>query len=134
MARVFAIVLIIHGLIHLLGFAKAFRFAELPQLTQPISPLFGVLWLTASLLFLLTALSLFAWPRWWWALGAISVGVSMLAISQSWTDARAGALANLVILTGLIFGLPGNGHPLERDVHHGGGDSDRRELPCRRSP
>ena len=39
------LVLIIHGLIHLLGFAKAFRFAELPQLTQPISPLVGVLWL-----------------------------------------------------------------------------------------
>ena len=105
MARVFAILLIVHGLIHLLGFAKAFRFAELPQLTQPISPLFGVLWLTASLLFLATALSLFAWPRWWWALGVISVCVSMLAISQSWTDARVGAVANLVVLVGVVFGF-----------------------------
>ena len=124
MARLFAVLLIVHGLIHLLGVAKAFRVAELPQLTQPISPLFGVLWLTASLLFLATALSLFAWPRWWWALGVISVCVSMLAISQSWTDARAGALANIVILVGLIFGFMVQGPfslraAYQRDVEEG---------------
>ena len=105
MARVFAVLLTVHGLIHLLGFAKAFRFAELPQLTQPISPLLGVLWLTSALLFLATAVCLVLWPRWWWAVGAVAVGVSMLAISQSWTDARAGALANLVILIGEVFGF-----------------------------
>ena len=105
MARLFALVLVIHGLIHLLGFAKAFRLAELPQLTQPISPLFGLVWLAASVLFIATALSLLAWPRWWWALGVIAVCVSMLAVSQSWTDARVGAFANLVILVGVVFGF-----------------------------
>ena len=105
MARVFALLLIIHGLIHLLGFAKAFRLAELTQLTQPISPLFGLLWLAASLLFIATAVCLFVWPRWWWAVGAVAVSVSMIAVSQSWTDARVGALANLVVLIGLIFGF-----------------------------
>ena len=105
MARVFAVLLTVHGLIHLLGFAKAFRFAELPELTQPISPLFGVLWLTAGLLFLATAFCVVRWPRWWWAVGAVAVGVSMLAISQSWTDARVGALPNLVILIGVVFGF-----------------------------
>jgi len=34
----FALALVVHGLIHLLGVAKAFGFAELPQLTRPISP------------------------------------------------------------------------------------------------
>jgi hypothetical protein len=105
MARVFAVLLTVHGLIHLLGFAKAFRFAELPELTQPISPLFGVLWLTSALLFLATAFCLVLWPRWWWAVGAVAVGVSMLAISQSWTDARVGALANFVILIAVVFGF-----------------------------
>ena len=37
MTTIFAIVLVVHGVIHLLGFAKAFGLAELPQLTQPIS-------------------------------------------------------------------------------------------------
>jgi hypothetical protein len=105
MARLFALVLVIHGLIHLLGFARGFRLAELPQLTQPISPLFGLVWLAAGLLFVATALALLAWPRWWWVLGAVAIGVSMIAISQSWTDARAGALANLAILVGVVFGF-----------------------------
>jgi hypothetical protein len=43
----FAALLAIHGLIHLLGFAKAFELAPLPQLREPIQPLMGVLWLAA---------------------------------------------------------------------------------------
>ena len=37
MRWVFAGILILHGLIHLMGFAKAFDHAGLPHLTQPIS-------------------------------------------------------------------------------------------------
>lgn len=124
MARIFAGLLIVHGLIHLLGFAKAFRWAALQQLTQPISPLFGLLWLAASLLFIATALSLFVWPRWWWTIGLVAVGASTLAISQSWTDARVGALANLVVFVGVVFGFLAQG-PLslraayQRDVEDG---------------
>ena len=66
MTLVFATFLVLHGLIHALGFAKAFGFAALPQLTQPISPFVGVLWLIDGLLFLAAAGSLFLWPRWWW--------------------------------------------------------------------
>lgn len=109
MTLVLGIFLILHGLIHLLGFAKAFGFAELPQLTQPISPFVGVLWLTAGLLFLAAAGSLFLWPRWWWAVGACAIVVSMLIIVPSWTDAKFGALANLIALVGVVFGFLGQG-------------------------
>ena len=124
MARLFALVLIMHGLIHLLGFAKAFRFAELRQLAQPISPLVGLLWLAASLLFIATALCLFAWPRGWWAVGAVAILVSMPAIAASWTDASVGALANIVILAGVVFGFLVQGPfslraAYERDVAEG---------------
>jgi hypothetical protein len=105
MTRLFTIALVAHGLIHLLGFAKAFRLAELPQLTQPISAAFGFVWLTACILFLATAVSVLVWPRWWWALGAIAVCVSMVAISSSWRDARVGALADFVIMVGVVFGF-----------------------------
>jgi hypothetical protein len=30
------LILLIHGIIHLMGFAKAFNYAEINQLTQPI--------------------------------------------------------------------------------------------------
>ncbi len=41
-------VLALHGLIHAMGFAKAFGLAELPQLVQPISRAMGVAWLLAG--------------------------------------------------------------------------------------
>ncbi len=109
MTVVFAILLVVHALIHLLGFAKAFGLAELPQLTQPVSALLGVLWLTAALLFLAAAGALFVWPRWWWLIGACAVVASMAAIVASWSDARFGALANLIALAGVVFGVLSQG-------------------------
>jgi hypothetical protein len=94
---VFAIVLVVHGLIHVLGFAKAFGVADLPQLTQPISPLLGVVWLLAALLFLAAAAALFVWPRGWWAIGACGIVISMFIIVPSWTDAKFGTFGNLVV-------------------------------------
>jgi hypothetical protein len=103
-AGLFGAFLIVHGLIHLLGAAKAFRFVDLPQLT-PIHPALGVVWLTAGLLFTSAAIGLAVWPRWWWMLGAIGVTSSMIAIVPSWVDARVGAVANLLATTGVITGF-----------------------------
>jgi hypothetical protein len=117
----FALVLVVHGLIHLLGFAKAFGLGELPQLTQPISPLFGILWLLAALLFIAAAAALFLWPRGWWAIGACAIVVSMIVIVPSWPDAKVGAIGNLIALMGVLFGFLAQG-PIslraayERDV------------------
>jgi len=99
----------VHGLIHVLGFAKAFGLAELPQLSQPISPLLGVVWLLAAFLFLGAAAALFVWPRWWWAIGACAIVVSMFVIVPFWTDAKFGAVANLVVLIGVGFGFLARG-------------------------
>ena len=109
MTAVFAIVLLVHGLVHLLGFAKAFGFAELPQLTGHISPLFGTLRLMAGLLFLGAAGSLFFWPRWWWAIGTCAIVVSMVVIVGSWSDAKFGTIANVVALVGVVFGFLAQG-------------------------
>jgi hypothetical protein len=105
MIVVFAIVLVVHGLIHVLGFAKAFGLADLPQLTQPIPPLLGVMWLLAALLFITAAAALFVWPRSWWAIGACAIVVSTLVIGRAWTDAKFGAPGNLVALIGVAFGF-----------------------------
>jgi hypothetical protein len=109
MVTAFAILLVVHGAIHLLGTAKAFHWANLPQLTQPISVGFGALWLVASLLFLTTAASLFVWPHLWWAVGAAAVVLSMLAIVPSWTDAKVGMLANAIVVAGVGFGFLSQG-------------------------
>jgi Family of unknown function (DUF6544) len=109
MITAFAILVALHGLIHLLGVAKAFHWAELPQLTQPISPLFGALWLMSALIFVVTAVSLVVSPRWWWVLGACGVLVSMFVIVPSWTDAKVGALANAIVFVGVVFGFLSQG-------------------------
>jgi hypothetical protein len=121
MVILFALVLVVHGLIHLLGFAKAFGLAELPQLAQPISPLFGILWLLAALLFIAAAAALFVWPRGWWAIGACAIVVSMIVIVPSWADAKVGAIGDLIALIGVLFGFLAQGPDslraeYERDV------------------
>lgn len=121
MVTAFAILLGVHGLIHLLGAAKGLGWAELPQLTLPISPAFGGLWLVSALLFFATVVSLFLWPRGWWVVGACAVGVSMVVIVPSWTDAKFGAMANGIVLLGLAFGFLSQGPfslraEYERDV------------------
>ncbi len=61
-------VLVGHGLIHLLGVAKGFGWAEVPQLKQPIGAGGGVLWLLAAILVLASAVLIAAGaPTWWWA-------------------------------------------------------------------
>ena len=100
----FVVFLVIHALIHVMGFAKAFGYADLPGLTVPISPAMGVIWQLAACLLFGAACAVYGWPRIWWLLGMLGVVVSMIAIVPSWTAAKAGALANLVVLIGVVFG------------------------------
>ena len=121
MVTAFAILLIGHGLIHFLGAAKAFGLADLPQLTRPVSPVAGVLWFVAGLLFVLAALSLVLWPRVWWIIAICAVVVSMTVIVPSWADAKFGALANGIVVVGILFGFLSDGPwslraEYERDV------------------
>jgi len=52
--------LLVHGVVHLVGFAKAFAYADLPQLTAPISRGMGLIWLAAGLLVSVNAVMLTA--------------------------------------------------------------------------
>ena len=98
----FAIIFFIHGLIHLIGFVKAFNFAKISQLTQPISKVSGTLYLITSVLFL-TALVLFLFKYdYWWILGTVAIVISQILIIRNWHDAKFGTLANLIILI-LVF-------------------------------
>lgn len=100
MRWLFAGLLALHGLIHLMGFAKGFGYASLPQLVQPISRAMGVLWLLAAALLLGASVASLAWPRSWWWLGAASLVVSQFVIVSSWSDAKFGTLANLILAAG----------------------------------
>lgn len=97
MKILFLFMLVSHGLIHFMGFAKSFGYAELPELTQAIQRPLGLLWLLAALLFFITG---FYWQKgvthWWmWATPALLLSQSVIILN--WPDTRWGTLANLAI-------------------------------------
>jgi hypothetical protein len=101
---VVAVVLTLHGLIHLLAVAKAFGYTELAQLTQPISRAMGAVWLAASILVVAAAATLVARPRATWMVGAAALVVSQAAILWTWPDAWAGTIVNVLLLMVVAHG------------------------------
>jgi hypothetical protein len=93
----FGVLLAIHGLIHLLGTAKAFNWLELKKMELPVTKNFGVFWFVAALLFLLSLTFYIINMEWWWT-AFIAVLLSQVLISMSWGNARFGTIANILIL------------------------------------
>jgi hypothetical protein len=121
MKWLFVGLLLVHGLIHLMGFAKAFGYAELPQLTMAISRPLGLAWLVAALLFSASSVAVSVGPRGWWVIAGASVVVSQVVIVTSWSDAKFGTLANAIALVGAVYGFASQGPAsfraqFERDV------------------
>jgi hypothetical protein len=94
----------VHGLIHLLGFAKAFGYADLPQLTQPISRAWGLAWLAAAVLVTTSAAMLGAGARSYWIAGGVGLVLSQAVIFSAWGDASAGTVANVLLLLVVAHG------------------------------
>ncbi|CAN5841948.1 hypothetical protein BH11MYX2_BH11MYX2_10230 [soil metagenome] len=106
MAKILFVALLVgHGLIHALGFLEAFGIAEFPQLSAPISPTMGILWLVAMLLLLAAATTRYLAPHWFWAVGAVALVLSQTLIITAWGDARVGTAANAVLLVGVALGF-----------------------------
>jgi hypothetical protein len=104
MRWIVGVLLAVHGLFHLMGFVKAFGYAKLPQLTQPISREMGLLWLAAGLLVIASAVMLVARPRGFWIVGAVALVVSQAVILSAWRDAWAGTVVNVVLLFAVAYG------------------------------
>ncbi len=104
MKTLFALLVVVHGLIHVMGFAHALGFATMAQLTQPISKSAGLLWLAAAVAMLSTAALYVIGNRWWWLAGVIAVVLSQLVIVMSWSDAKFGTIANVIVLIGVVLG------------------------------
>lgn len=105
MVRLYIALIVVHGLLHFMGVAKAFGLAELPQLTEPISKAYGVVWGCAGMLLFATAFMLVHSFRAWWAVGLAAVLLSQAVIFTSWDDAKWGTIANALVLVGVVYGL-----------------------------
>lgn len=107
-----------HGLLHLIGPARAFGWANVAALWLPASKTAGVMWLVAAGLFLAAAVMLvvssppFPAREWWWIPAVAAVALSQVLVIASWADARFGTVPNLIILIPslltMLAALPGS--------------------------
>lgn len=97
MRFVFAFLIMVHGLIHLMGFLKAFEFASTPQINQKISKTMGLFWLFTAILLFITAFFYLKKDRWFF-IAVLAIVLSQILIIMAWKDAKFGTIANAIIL------------------------------------
>ena len=102
-----AVLMFLHGLIHLMGFVKAFKLVDLKDIKQDISRPMGLLWLATLLLFAAAGIALLLGQTWWWPVTITSIVVSQIVVALHWKEAKWGTIANVLILAGLILILGG---------------------------
>ncbi len=115
MKFVFVIILLLHGVIHLLGFIKGFGIKEVKELTLPVSQPAGIVWLITSILFLNYGLLFAVNYKYNWIIGISAVILSQCLIVLFWKDARFGTLPNMLILLISITSM--NYYLFEKKVH-----------------
>jgi len=98
MKYLFSILVLAHGLIHLMGFLKAFGIAAINQLTKEISKPMGILWLFVTIVLITTAFFYFIKNEYWWLMAISGAILSQLLIIGYWHDAKFGTIANVIIL------------------------------------
>jgi hypothetical protein len=90
--------IVAHGLIHLLGYFKAFDVFRLEQFSGGVSKPMGALWLLVALSFITTAATYILdnknWPIWLLS----SAVISQILIFTAWNDAKFGTILNLVFI------------------------------------
>jgi hypothetical protein len=122
------LVVVIHGLIHLMGVAKGFGWGDVSQLTEPISTSMGVAWLVAAVVVIAAGVMLLAGHRWWWAVAAVAAVVSQSVIVTSWSDAKAGTAANVLLAFAAVYGFRANGPTSFRARYRGLADEAVRSV------
>ncbi|MBU2650622.1 MAG: hypothetical protein KKA81_06795 [Bacteroidetes bacterium] len=98
MKYLFGLIILIHGVIHILGFLKAFSLAEINSLTLYINKFQGIAWLVSGLILIAYLILYLSHNPFSWLVGVVAVIVSQLLIIYFWKDAKFGSIPNALIL------------------------------------
>lgn len=98
MKVLFLILVIIHALIHILAFLKAFDLAELKEFTNPVSKPLGIIWFITFLILTTAAVLYFFNSQYWWVFGLTGAVLSQVLIFQFWSEAKFGTIPNVLIM------------------------------------
>ena len=101
---IIAFILLIHGLIHLIGYSKAFGYSASNVITKEISRPAGSLWMAATLLLVAAAVMMVMRKEYWWIAGAAGMIISQVLIIMAWQDAKFGTIVNILIMVAVIIG------------------------------
>jgi hypothetical protein len=101
----FAFLIGVHALIHLLGTANGFGWADVHQLRTPISPIAGSLWLAAAVFLVGAAAGFAIGAHWWWWLALPGAVISQIVIAQAWNDAKYGTIPNVLLAIPLLLAI-----------------------------
>ena len=104
---VFTSVLILHGLLHMIGFSHEWNIGahtpgKLIDLSGQSSRTTGILWLLAGILFVSAAVCYLLRREWYWIPAAGALLISQALIILYWGDAKYGTLINAVFLIAVI--------------------------------
>ncbi len=105
MRTALTILISLHGLIHLIGFLKAFDIYSAKELTLPISKPRGILWLLAAVLMVLAAVCYGIDTSYGWVIALAALAVSQVLIFSFWKDAKFGTIANVILLVIAVIGF-----------------------------
>jgi len=107
--------LAVHGLIHAIGLAGTWGWAEFEgasrtptniitaQPTDPIVRMLGTVWLVAVIAFLVAAALLMGDSAAWRPAALVAVAISMVPVVLWWENAPMGAVANALVLAAVIL-------------------------------
>ena len=93
------------------GFFKSMDLKKLNQFSgitlfpvlESLSKFFGILWLVAALLFIVSAVQFFVNTDRWWIAGFAAIVISQFLIVIYWKDAWAGSIPNIIFLLVVII-------------------------------
>lgn len=100
------IIFLIHGLLHLTGFFKAFGKGDVIKLAGYISKPMGLLWLLVAMVFIMVAVLILMNKQGWPFFAIAAVIISQTLIIMSWQDAKWGTIVNILLL---IISVPALG-------------------------
>jgi hypothetical protein len=114
---VVVVVLVLHGLIHLIGTTVYLKLADIQGFTYKTTlvggrldvgdagiRLFGAMWILPALGFIGAAAALSAGWEWWRPVLLVTTLLSLALTTLDWSVAFAGAIVNLVVLVLLWLG------------------------------
>lgn len=91
------LLLLIHGTIHLMGFASSYFSSSINKQVLGIPKPIGAIWLVVFIMFIVAASALIANKKWFY-IAFIAAIISQILIVLVWKEAKFGTIANIIIL------------------------------------